>query len=42
MLEKIVYQNTGVFDNVVMIIACIVAIVILVKIFRDNSKNRGK
>ena len=42
MLENIVYQNTGVFDNAVMIIACIVAIVILVKIFRNNAKNRGK
>lgn len=42
MLENIVNQNTGVFDNVVMIIACIVSVIILVKIFRENSKNRGK
>jgi len=41
MLENIVYQNTGVFDNAVMIIACIIAVVILIKIFRNNAKNRG-
>ena len=40
-MENIVYQNVGVFDNAIMIIACIVAVVILTKIFRDNSKNRG-
>lgn len=41
MLENIVNQNTGVLDNAIMIIACIVAVVILTKIFRNNSKNRG-
>jgi hypothetical protein len=40
MLENIVYQNTGVLDNALMLVACISAIIILVRIFRDNAKNR--